>query len=131
MQNGYPLVSSPYCLSKKIVIHHYMLFYLMDTWFLLTYNHCATTIVTTDCTEDTKLLSISKLMSHTSSIAASTVAMDLASMVEFSNARLLNTLKIDDSTQRMNTYSEVDYLDSLFDWNSELVYSMGIILLVC
>ena len=68
---AYPLVFSLYYLSKEAVLHLYIIFYLMDTWFLFTCNRSAITIVTTVCIEDTKLLSTRKLLSHNVSIAAS------------------------------------------------------------
>ena len=107
----------------------YVIFYLMDTRFLLSFNRSAIIILIVNCIEGTKPLSIKKLLSHSSSTAAFQGSMDLASMVELATPTFLTLLQQMAPPQRVNTYLEVDYLDFIFDWNSELVYPMGTILL--
>ena len=89
----------------------------MDNRFLLTCNRFAITTVIADCTEGTMPLSISKLLSHTASIAIPTTAMDLAFMVELEMPDCLKLFQLMAPPQRVDTYPEVDYLDFIFDWN--------------
>ena len=89
----------------------------MDIRFLLIFNRSTIIIIIADCTEGTMPLSIRKLLSHFASTAASKVAMDLASMVELAMPTCLTLLQQMTPPQRVNTYLEVNYPDSIFDWN--------------
>ena len=87
----------------------------MDTRFLLTFNRSTIITIIADCTEGTKPLSIRKLLSHSASTAASKAAMDLASMVDLEMSTYLTLLQQMAPPQTVNTYPEVDYLDSISD----------------
>ena len=89
----------------------------MDTRFLLTFNRSAIITIIADCTEGTKPLSIRKLLNHSAATAASKVAMDSASMVELAIPTCLTLLQQMAPPKRVNTYPEVDYLDSISDSN--------------
>ena len=95
----------------------YVIFYLIDIRFLLTFNHFAIITIIANCTKGTKPLSIRKLLSHSASTDASKAAMDSASMVELAMPTCLTLLQQMAPPQRVNTYPEVDYLDSIFEWN--------------
>ena len=95
---------------KEMVPQLYVISYLMDTRFLLSFNRSAIIIIIVDCTEGTKPLSIMKLLSHFASIAVSKAAMDLASMVELAMPTCLTLLQQMAPPKRVNTYSEIDTL---------------------
>ena len=107
----FPSVSSLYYLSKETVPQLYVISYLMYTRSLLIFNRSVIITIIADCTEGTKPLSIRRLLSHSASIAASDTIMDLVSMVELAMPTCLTRLH----PKRVNTYPEVDYLDSIFD----------------
>ena len=71
----------------------YVIFFLMNTRFLHTFNRSAIITIIVDCTEGTKPLSIRKLLSHSASTAASKAAMDPAFMVELAMPTCLTLLQ--------------------------------------
>ena len=89
----------------------YVISYLMDTRFLLSFNRFAIITIIADCTEGTKSLSIRKLLRHSASTAASKAAMNQASMVESATPTCLTLLQQMAPPQRVNTYPEIDYLE--------------------
>ena len=117
MQNSYFSVSSLFYISKETILHLYVISYLMDTRFLLTCNYSAITVVTAYCIKGTKHLSIRKLLSHIASITASKAVMDPTPMVELAMLDCFTLIQLMAPPYRVNTYSEVDYQDSIFDWN--------------
>ena len=88
---------------KEMVPQLYVIFYLIDIRFLLSFNRSAIITIIADCTEGTKPLS--------------KATMNPASMSESATLTCLTLLQQMDPPQRVNTYPEVDYLDFIFDWN--------------
>ena len=100
---------------KEMVYQLYVISYLMDTRFFLFFNRSTIIIIIADCTEGTKPLR--KLLSHFASIVASKAAMNSASMVESETPTCLTLLQLMAPPQRVITYPEVDYINSISDWN--------------
>ncbi len=76
---------------------------------------------TTDSMEETTTSSVTNFFIQTASFAASDTVIYSASVVESAIALCLELFQLTAPPLQMNTYPEVDFLSSVFDWKSESV----------